>query len=333
MGNPPSLHVGVAGRPLDAAAGPAALGAVKFKDYYEVLGVGRDASPEEVRAAFRRLARQFHPDVAVDKPAAEERFKELNEAYEVLGDPEKRRKYDALGHDWGAAGGFAPDQDFGGFPGTAWHFEGTGFSDFFENVFGGRAGGFAGFPGGARPGGAGRGGDVHSELLVSLDEVLHGAERTLVVAPAGAPDRHAVKIRIPVGVSEGQVLRVPGHGQPGRHGGPPGDLFLKVRLERHPDFQVAGPDIVHELRLAPWEAVLGATVSVPTPHGPARIKVPPGTAVGTTLRVRGKGLPSGQRHGFGDLLVTIAMATPTATTSAERQLWQALADTSSFQPR
>ncbi len=317
---------------------------MKFKDYYEVLGVGRSANQGEIRAAFRKLARKYHPDVAADKTTAEEKFKELNEAYEVLSDPEKRKKYDALGHDWQQMAD-APSHGAGGFDfgagGQGYHFEGTGFSDFFENFFGSQGGGFGGGAarrGGGFPGAGPRAGrDIESEILVSLDEVMHGSERTLALSAANAPTaRRTVRIRIPMGVSEGQLIRAAGLGQPGTHGGPPGDLFLRVRLERHPDFRIDGHDVVFDLPLAPWEAVLGATVVVHTPHGASKVKIPAGTVSGTQLRLSGKGLPVTDGPGgraFGDFFACVDILTPPEVSPAERRHWEALAEISPFNPR
>lgn len=316
---------------------------VKFRDYYEVLGVKRDASQDEIRKAFRKLARTHHPDVAKDKVSSEEKFKEINEAYEVLGDAEKRKKYDQLGEHWqhggdfgGGAGSFWPEsgtEDNGG----NYHFEGTGFSDFFENFFGSRAsrGGFAAHgPGGAKGKVARRGRDIESEILVSLDEAMNGSERSLVIQPQDRRgEKQTVTIRIPKGITEGQMIRAAGLGEPGQAGGPPGDLFLKVRLERHPDFRAEGHDLYYDLRLAPWESVLGATVPVRTPHGETKIKVPAGTEVGTEFRLSGKGLPKGKSGGFGDLFAVIQIIMPPTATEEERRHWQALADISKFNPR
>lgn len=303
-------------------------GAVKFRDYYEVLGVPRDASADEIRKAFRRLAREHHPDVAKDKAGAEERFKEINEAYEVLGDPEKRKKYDALGANWKHMGDFPPPH--GGFQepfgGDAWHFEGTGFSDFFESFFG-RRGAHGGF--GRRSPRAGR--DVESEILVTLDEVMRGSDRTLTMQTPGG-QRKSVRIRIPKGITEDQLIRVAGHGEPGTGGGPSGDLFLRVRIERHPDFQVEGHDLRYDLRLAPWEAVLGATVPVRTPHGEVKIRIPRGTEPGTEFRLAGKGLPKGST-GFGDLFAVARIVVPRETNPEEERHWKALAGASAFNPR
>ena len=318
---------------------------VKFRDYYEVLGVKRDASQDEIRKAFRKLARKHHPDVAENKVTAEEKFKEINEAYEVLGDADKRKKYDQLGEHWkhagdygGAAGGgsFWPgagDEDQGG----NYHFEGTGFSDFFENFFGSRAsrGGFTAHgPGGAKSKVPRRGRDIESEILVTLDEAMNGSERSLVIQTRDrSAERKTVTIRIPKGIAEGQLIRAAGLGEPGQAGGTPGDLFLKVRMERHPDFRVEEHDLYYDLRLAPWEAVLGATVPVRTPHGETKIKIPAGAEAGTEFRLGGKGLPKGQSGGFGDLFAVVQVVMPASVTDEERQQWQALAEISKFNPR
>lgn len=320
---------------------------VKFRDYYEVLGVSREAGPEEIRKAFRKLARKHHPDVAADKATAEEKFKEINEAYEVLGDPEKRNKYDALGRHWREAGDFAPqtggdgafrywDSTRGETPEHGYHFEGTGFSDFFERFFGSRGGGF-GSRGAAPPArGPRRGRDIESEIMVTLDEVIHGAERSLMMQPTGGREsgaRRKVRIRIPRGVSEGQTIRCAGLGEDGEAGGPIGDLFLRVHLARHPDFRVDGHDLYYELRLAPWEAVLGCTVPVPTPHGEVKIKVPPGTPPGTEFRLSGKGLPQGAEGATGHLFAVTQVAIPETSSPEEIRHWQALAACSPFTPR
>lgn len=317
---------------------------MKFRDYYETLGVSRDASQDDIRKAFRKLARKHHPDVAEDKSTAEEKFKELNEAYEVLGDPEKRSRYDQLGANWNQAGpsggpdpsGWqqaAPSGDGGGWQ----HFEGTGFSDFFENYFGSRAGGGqSGYfhQGGRRAADTSprRGRDIESEILVSLYEAMHGAERMLAIqTPDG--ERQEVTIRIPKGVTDGKLIRAAGLGNPGLNGGEPGDLFLRVRLERHPDYRVSGHDLYYDLRITPWESILGATVPVRTPHGESKIRIPTGTENGTEFRLSGKGLPKGKAGGDGDLFAVINIVPPTTATDEEREHWQAIADLSKFNPR
>lgn len=327
--------------------------AVEFKDYYQSLGVAKTASEDEIRKAFRKLARKYHPDVAKNKVEAEEKFKEINEAYEVLSDPEKRKKYDTLGANWNRPGGFQPPPGGrGGMytetgpEGFEFQFGGTGFSDFFEQFFGGRgAGGRTAFDEGQDGGGpfrggrrgfAQRGGDVEGDMLVTLEEVLHGAVRPVSFRTAnrrtGQTETQTFRVKIPEGVQEGQLIRVAGKGEAGAGGGTPGDLYLRVRLAKHPDFRVRGADLYHDLELAPWEAVLGTTVRVPTLEGPISLRIPPGTTGGQQLRVRGKGLP--QRGGErGDLHAVVTLAVPSQVKPRERELWEQLAKESEFKPR
>jgi len=316
-----------------------------FKDYYKVLGVERGASADAVRKAFRKLARLYHPDVAKDKEEGEKRFKEINEAYEVLGDKEKRRQYDALGARWqdgspppGAGAGATGGMGGMGGPAGGWtgaqgeyHFTGTGFSDFFEQFFGQHAQGGGGFSAGPGRAGPMRGRDVEADLLVTLEEVLRGAERQVRMQGPGGSAR-PVTIRIPAGVREGQRLRVRGEGAPGAEGGTPGDLFLYVRLERHPVFQVRGSDLLCTLDLAPWEAVLGATPTLPGLEGRVRLTVPKGTAAGEELVARGMGLPDG-RGKRGDLRARVRIVVPTSLTPDEQKAWEAMAASSTFTPR
>jgi curved DNA-binding protein len=324
--------------------------AVSFQDYYETLGVSRTASESEIKAAFRRLARKYHPDVAKDKKRAEEQFKRINEAYEVLGDPEKRKKYDELGAnwkqgpppsgEWEAAGGFRRRRAGGG-PGE-FHFGGTGFSDFFERYFGGGDpfGDLAAGGRGARfreaPGASMRGEDIESDLLVTLQEALNGAMRQLSLRrqdpETGEEQIDNFRVRIPTGATEGRIIRVPGKGHPGYEGGPPGDLRLRIRLARHPDFRVKGSDLYHELPLAPWEAVLGVTVSVPTLEGSVEVKIPPLAQVGQQLRLRNRGLPA-EGSTRGNLYVVLTVATPDQVSEEERAAWQEIARRSRFNPR
>ena len=334
--------------------------AVKFRDYYEVLGVPRDASDDDIRKSFRKLARKYHPDVAEEKSTAEEKFKEVNEAYEVLSDPENRKKYDALGQNWKHMGDFDPAAAYAGGaasspgegayyytsgdPGNAeFHFDGAGFSDFFENFFGSRSRqrtrtdpyGFG--SAGSRGNVAFPGQDVEADILVTLHEAINGSTRTLTLQLPGGPGQpsrtRTARVKIPKGVAEGQRIRLAGLGGPGHNGGSPGDLYLRVRFERHPDFRVQGHELHYDLPLAPWEAVLGATVSIRTLHGEVRLKVPPGTPAGTRMRLRGKGLPTGDDGKLGDLYAIIEIATPETVSDEERKLWTQLADASSFHPR
>src|SRR5256884_4037039 len=265
---------------------------VQFRDYYETLGVSKTATDDEIKSAFRKLARKYHPDVAKDKKAAEEKFKQINEAYEVLSDPEKRKKYDQLGANWNQPGGFQPPPQWGGQPGgrsyqwggdgggVEFEFGGTGFSDFFEAFFGGGRGrsAFGGF--GGREATAERGADVEADIMVTLEEALHGSTRTVSLRRAGSNKVENYQVKIPRGVHEGQRIRLRGQGEAGAGGGKSGDLFLRVRLARHPDFTVEGSDLIHEERIEPWQVVLGSEIEVPTPDGTVRLKIPPGTEGG-----------------------------------------------------
>ncbi|HEX3797814.1 MAG TPA: J domain-containing protein [Verrucomicrobiae bacterium] len=346
--------------------------AVQFKDYYQVLGVARAASDDEIKKAFRKLARVYHPDVAKNKKEAEAKFKEINEAYEVLSDPAKRKKYDELGPNWKQGAEFRPppqwQQEYRqgrpgsrgqpGMPDMDFEFGGTtGFSDFFEQIFGGRARG-----GGARAGGfaqeemSERGRDVEGDIMVTLEESMTGSVRAVslrrkTVCPTcngtGEKNRRpcptcggsgevskeeTYQVKIPAGVTDGQRLRVSGRGEAGANGGAAGDLYLRVRLAKHPDFEVSGHNLIYEAELAPWEAVLGTNLSVPTMNGDVNIKIPAGTQAGQKLRVRGRGLP--ERSGpAGDLIVVARIEVPSQLTDEERKLWTQLASVSHFDPR
>ncbi len=311
---------------------------VDFKDYYATLGVAKDASQDEIKKAFRKLARQHHPDVAADKAAAEEKFKEVNEAYEVLGDPVKRKKYDQLGSGWREGAGFAGGPGAAGWdPGAEeFHFRGTGFSDFFEQFFSG--GSAHGFPGGAATGTRRRrGGDVEGDILVTLEEAMHGAIRPITLQTTdprtGRSETRTFQVRIPPGIAEGKRIRVPGHGGAGTGGAEAGDLYLRVRLAAHPDFTACGSDLYRDLDLAPWEAVLGAEVPVATLDGQVKLRIAPGTGNGQTLRVRGRGLPKGRDGSRGDLHVVVRVQVPEHVRAEERAAWEALRAASSFNPR
>jgi curved DNA-binding protein len=348
---------------------------VQYKDYYESLGVPRNATEADIKKAFRKLARQYHPDVAKNKKQAEEKFKEINEAYEVLGDPAKRKKYDELGANWSSGADFRPPQGWESFTGGRpagnrgargadydFHFGGTGFSDFFEQIFGAAArrggGGFGSGTGFAEAEDVGpeRGRDIEGDIMVTLEEVVKGSVRSVSVRH-GVPCEHCngtgqraghvcnvcggtgqvakaetYQVKIPAGVSEGQRLRVPGRGEAGVGGASAGDLFLRVRLAKHPDFQVEDHNLVYEADLAPWDAVLGAEIGVPTLNGPVNIRIPPGTQAGQKLRVRGRGLPK-RDGGAGDLIVETRVAVPTKVPDSEKKLWEELKSRSAFNPR
>ncbi len=321
---------------------------VQFRDYYETLGVSKTATTDDIRKAFRKLARQYHPDVAKDKKTAEEKFKQINEAYEILGDKDKREKYDRLGSNWqqyeqagagtGAGGGGARQgagrKGAGG--GADFDFGGTGYSDFFEQFFSTgsrygrgaeqqRPGGFDFFPQKE----AGRGADVEADISVTMEEALKGSKRSVSLRRADAASDAKVdtyEVKIPAGVHEGQRIRLRSRGEAGRGGGESGDLFLRVRLAPHPEFRVeAGGDLYHDLTVAPWDAVLGAEVTVPTLEGPIKLKVPPGSQVGRRFRLRGRGLPvtAAKRT---DLYVQLGVTLPEKLTEKQQGLWEQLAE-------
>lgn len=342
---------------------------VQYKDYYKILGVPRTASDAEIKKAFRKLAREYHPDVAKNKKHAEEKFKELNEAYEVLGDSAKRKRYDELGPNWSSGSEFRPPPGWesrpgmGGFPGRdsrgeeyEFHFGGTGFSDFFEQLFGSRGGRGGRFGRFAEEDLAERGRDIEGDIMVTLEEALRGSVRAVsvrhgvpcqVCGGTGQRGRQVCstchgsgqvaktetyQVKIPAGVTEGQRLRVAGRGEAGLAGGAAGDLYLRVRLAKHPDFQVEDHNLIYEAELAPWEAVLGANISVPTLNGRVNIKIPAGTHGGQKLRVRGRGLPL-HGAGSGDLIVVTRVEVPSQVSESERKLWEQLARESRFNPR
>lgn len=306
---------------------------IEFKNYYDVLGVAADASDVEIKKAFRSLARKYHPDVAKNNADAEIKFKEINEANEVLSDPDKRRKYDELGENWNHperqtsrhSGGFRGGAE----DGSEFHFDGTGFSDFFEQFFSSR---------GHHAGGAfaQRGQDIESDIMVTLDEALHGSTRTIklqrVDAQTGQSSIQTLRVKIPPGVREAQLIRLGGKGLEGVGGGNAGNLYLRVQFARHPDFRVQGANLYYNLELSPWEAVLGATVHISTLDGTVALKVPPGTTAEQEFRLRGKGLPS--EDGIrGNLHVIASIQVPSHLTQEETVLWQQLSTISTFNPR
>jgi curved DNA-binding protein len=304
---------------------------MKYKDYYAVMGVERKASAEDIKRAYRKLARKYHPDVSKE-PGAEEKFKELGEAYETLKDPEKRAAYDQLGS-------HRPGQEFRPPPGWEKRFGDGGFS--FDDLDLGDL--FAGMAGGARRGARARmqmpGQDYEVTAHISLEDAYRGTEVELELAVPEYDEngfvhrtRRAFKARIPKGASDGQRLRLPGKGGKGLNGGGNGDLYLNVALHPHRLFRVSGHDLYLDLPLAPWEAVLGATLQVPTLGGSVSLKVPPGTRAGQQLRLAGRGLPR-PRAGEGDLFAIVQIAVPGAVGDRERALYGELAGASTFNPR
>jgi curved DNA-binding protein len=285
---------------------------MEFKDYYDILGVEAGAGDAEIKSAYRRLARKYHPDVSKE-PGAEDRFKAINEAYEALRDPQKRAAYDQL-----RARGYRPGDDvqpppggFGGGHGGV-DFEeifagggaGGGFSDFFEQLFGRGRGGVGG--GGGIPRG-----DTRARLAVSLESVYAGTPARIAVG------NRTLEVRIPKGVRQGQTIRLAGQGTGGR------DLLLEIEYAAHPQFEVDGRNIIHMLPVAPWEAALGATVSVPTLGGAVELKIPPGSESGRKLRLRGRGLPGATP---GDQIVELEILAPRPHTPKQNAAYEAMRD-------
>ncbi len=315
---------------------------VKFQDYYQTLGVDRSATSKEIQQAFRKLAREYHPDVNKAADAAE-KFKTINEAYEVLRDPKKRERYDRLGANYHAGQEFTPPPGWaaGGAPpgGGSFRFRGnpSDFSDFFSAIFGEGFGGFGGFAGGREPL-TRRGQDREAELTVTLEEMALGREKTvhLTVEEAQADGQIArtskeYKVKIPRNVGNGARIRLKGKGGPGTGGGPAGDLFLILRLAEHPVFRIEGSDLVATVRITPWEAMLGAQVEVPTLAGQVRMTIPPGAQTEKRFRLRGKGLP--RDDGAGDLYVELRVVVPPSLTEEEKELVEKLAQLSTYNPR
>jgi len=313
---------------------------MKFKDYYEALGVERSATQDEIKQAYRKLARKYHPDVS-KLPDAEARFKDINEANEVLRDPEKRAAYDEMGSQYRAGQDFQPPPGWD----AGFEFRGRGdeagagpdfdASEFFEALFGRHARQAAGR---ARASRQASGEDHHAKVLIDLEDAYRGARRSIALrVPAVDPQGHVgleerhLDVNIPKGIRAGQHLRLAGQGGSGLGGAPAGDLFLEIEFNPHPRFRVDGRDVYLDLPLAPWEAALGATVDVPTPEGGVQLTVPPGSAAGRKLRLRGKGIPS---QPPGDLYAVLAIALPPADTPAAREAYGAMAKAfEGFHPR
>lgn len=328
---------------------------LEFQDYYETLGVSREATPDEIKKAYRKLARRYHPDnpSVVDREQAENKIKQINEAYEVLKDSEKRRKYDELGQHWDQAGyrdyagtsaaGGPQFRNYRAGPGGGeFHFGGTGFSDFFEQFFGGQFDGgereeYARGPRPRRQPFDRKGDDLEADLMISLEEAHRGANRPVSLRwtnpQTGLEETRQYKVRVPVGIREGQRLRLSGKGQHGVGTGGPGDLYLRVHIAPHPDYQVKGDDLYYELALTPWEAVLGTKVEIPTLDGKVRLTTKPGTADGKHLRVKGHGLHSKSKAARGDFYAVVRIAVPEKISAEERSLWEKLAKLSDFKPR
>jgi curved DNA-binding protein len=311
---------------------------MQFKDYYQTLGVARDAGADEIKKAFRKLARKYHPDVSKEADA-EARMQDVNEAYAVLSDPEKRAAYDQLGRGYQPGQEFRPPPDWdAGFEFSGHGFsphEAAGFSDFFAELFGH----MGGAPRGARASGfrTTQGEDHHAKVLLDLEDAFTGATRqiSLRVPQVDAQGRahlagRTLNVRIPRGVRAGQVIRLAGQGAPGMGGAPAGDLLLEVQFRPHPRLRAEGRDLHLALPLAPWEAALGSVISVDLPGGTVKVRVPEGAQSGRQLRVRGHGLPSDPP---GDLLLDLQVVLPAADSPRARELYETMARELAFEPR
>ncbi|MDL2207109.1 J domain-containing protein [Desulfovibrio sp. OttesenSCG-928-M16] len=326
--------------------------AVEYKDYYKILGLDKKASQDDIAKNYKKLARKHHPDLNQGDKKSEERFKEINEAHEVLKDPEKRRMYDQLGPNWQHGQNFQRPPGFENVRfdfGTS-GFGASGFSDFFETLFGGGGHGFSGASfgnasfGGGQPFGAGgmgggqagcgahgfnfearpaKGRDVEAKLTLTLEEAFHGGKKNITLSGAPGQGPRSLELNIPAGVKNGARIRLTGQGDPSRSGGPAGDMFLKVSIQAHPHFSLDDLDVIHDLHIAPWDAALGATITVPTLSGNVELKIKPGTGSGKKLRMRGKGLGSGKNK--GDQIVRVNIDVPEPGPE-EVQLWEELRD-------
>jgi curved DNA-binding protein len=312
---------------------------MEYKDYYDIMGVKRDATQDEIKRAYRKLARKYHPDVSKER-GAEEKFKEVGEAYEVLKDPEKRAAYDQLGSQWEAGQDFHPPPGWD----AGFEFSDTGeggpdlggFSDFFESLYG------RGFhsAGGGRAAGRGfqlRGEDHHARVMVDLEDSYNGATRSITLQVSGLDGNGRVvtrprtlNVKIPRGIRRGQQIRLAGQGGAGHGGGEAGDLYLEVDFNLRRNIRVEGADVYLDLPLAPWEAALGATVKVPTPAGAVDLKIPPGSKAGKKLRLKGRGIPARQA---GDLYVVLQIDLPAASTPDQRRVYEEMKREFSYNPR
>jgi curved DNA-binding protein len=324
---------------------------MKYKDYYEILGVKRDATEEQIRQAYRRLARKYHPDFNRGNKAAEEKFKQINEANEVLSDPQKRKRYDALGSNWKSGADFTPPP---GWKQPNVVFAKSGFSDFFEAIFGSKAARNAAQAKAGYSASAGQ--RAETELVISLETAHRGGIHRILIQSQQACSAcnrtgkskgaacsvcrgsgavlvpKAIDVNIPPGARDGSIIRVPGQSLRAMPAGKRGDLYIKLKIEPHPIFSVDGDDLQMELPIAPWEAVLGASVEVPTIDGKAQMKIPAGAQSGQKFRLRGQGL-SKREGGRGDQYVKLKIVVPTNPTEHEKQLYQQLSKITGFNPR
>ena len=315
---------------------------MEFKDYYTTLGINRDATQEEVKRAYRKLARKFHPDINKDADA-EQRFKEIGEAYEVLQDTEKRAAYNKFGKDWEAGQDFDPPPNWD----KRFEFHGGGYtesdasqvSDFFESLFGSqRAGAQPGPFAGQRRQYSGKGQDLHAKIVINLEDSYKGSKQSLTLQRPAVNESghvitrpHSLQVNIPKGVTEGQQIRLAGQGAEGIGGGTNGDLFLEIAFNKHPHFTPDKRDIMLTLPISPWEAALGGTIPIPTLGGKVEMKIPSGSQTGKKLRLKGRGLCTAKHK--GDQYVTLAIMVPTPETEADKDIFRTMEKNMSFNPR
>ncbi len=317
---------------------------MQFQDYYQMLDVERSATQAEIQKAYRRLARKYHPDLNRDDSEAEDKFKAIGEAYEVLGDEEKRKRYDQYGSAWKQAqntGSAPPGWEGFNFEaarnneGADFEFGSSGFSSFFDMLFGqqgrphwnrqrGAASRGESFP-------SSRGSDREATLAVTLEDLAVGGQRSLSITDPNTGQRKSLKVKIPPGVLPGQKIRLANQGEPGM-GGQPGDLFLKLESAPHPRFRLDGRDLHAKVPITPWEAALGVTASVPTLQEPVEIRIPPGSSSGRRIRLTGRGLPN-PKGSAGDLYIELKVVVPEQPSETEKALYEQLAQASSFSPR
>jgi len=307
---------------------------VDYKDYYKVLGVSKGATVDEIKKAYRKLARKYHPDVNLDNPGAEEKFKGIGEAYEVLKDPQKRQRYDQLGANWKQyantgwpGGGKSYSYDFG--EGRGFNFEdmGGGFSDFFEMFFGTSAdqrfsrSDFGNNFGGGRSGTfARKGQDLQSAIEISLREAYTGTRRSMRLQKEGKT--RTVNVKIPKGIKDGGKIRLAGEGGPGQGGGPGGDLYLTVNVSQNNIIKRKGDDLYIEIPVTIKEAYFGGKIDIPTFDGKVDMKLPKGTQSGRTLRLRGKGMPGIKGGKYGDLYVKTRIVFPEKMSSKQKKQFE-----------
>lgn len=308
---------------------------MEYKDYYKILGLDRKASQDEIKRAYKKLARKYHPDVSKETDA-EARFKEINEAYHVLKDPEKRKAYDQLGSQWKQGQEFHPPPGWEQPSGRGFNAEDLGgFSDFFAEIFG------AGGPGRGfhfeQRDFRMRGQDLHAAIEITLEDAYHGGSRTLSLQAPDIDEQGRVRqrtrqlnVHIPKGISEGQHIRLVGQGGPGSNGGQAGDLYLEVRFSPHPLFHADGKDIFLDLPITPWESALGANLNIPTLGGRVKMNIPPGSQSGRKLRLKGRGLPG---NPGGDQFLVLHIETPPANNEQAKELYRRMAEIMPFNPR